>query len=75
MPGENHHSDRCTVATPMPTVATVSTAAIRRFRVMNWRRIWPFAHAAAVRARRTGRVSGRETMMAALYPPPSGQHG
>jgi hypothetical protein len=35
MPGENHHSDRCTVATPMPTVATVSTAAIRRFWVMN----------------------------------------
>jgi hypothetical protein len=34
-PGENHASDEWTAATPMPTVAMVSTAAIRRFRVMN----------------------------------------
>ena len=39
IPGENHHSDRCTAATPMATVAIVSTKAIRRLRVMNWRRI------------------------------------
>ena len=35
IPGENHDSDTCTAATPMNTVATASTAAIRRFRVMN----------------------------------------
>ena len=69
-PGENHHSDRCTAATPMASVAMVRTKAIRRFRVMNWRRIWPVTRAATERASRAERVRGRETMMGELYPHP-----
>jgi hypothetical protein len=53
----------------MASVAMVRTKAIRRFRVMNWRRIWPVTRAATERASRADWVRGRETMMAELYFP------
>ncbi len=34
-PGENHHADTCTAATPMATMASARLNASRRFRVMN----------------------------------------
>ena len=34
-PGENHHTDTCTAAIPMATMASARLKASRRFRVMN----------------------------------------
>jgi hypothetical protein len=70
-PGENHHAETCTAATPMTTTASVSPNASRRFRVMNC--LLSTSRNCCTRARkpcaaRGGGWSGRETMMAALYP-------
>ena len=51
-PGENHHSDRCTEATPIAIVSTESAKASRRFLVMNCLVIWVRRVRMSRRARR-----------------------
>src|SRR5215472_19007938 len=52
-PGENHHSDKCTAATAIATVATVRPNATRRFLVMNCALTWLLSQLPATRTGRT----------------------
>src|SRR5262245_42491715 len=66
-PGENHVADTRAAPMPIPTTATASTKAIRRFRVMNCRLIRPRNDCTAAAIADHGRRPELETMMAKLY--------
>ncbi len=73
-PGENHHTESRTAATPIATRLSASAKASRRFLVMNWRRTRPRARSTDDRAAGHSRPGKRENMMPELYrPPPGGQ--